>query len=403
MIALWICCFPGSVPSYGQDTTRAEELQRWRTEKSAFLWPEHTSGIAMKLDRFTERGLLDGTRSRKGTNGFQVLLGGMRSGNGTTFGVGYRRVDLLGDLLGFRGTARGTLRKAYMFDLEVDFPHLRTERGELSLYAKHENSPRMDYYGPGPNSRLDDRTSYRLEDTGVDIEGKYRLYKDLHLGASVGGYFPNVGKGDRNDVPSTEEKFTPEETPGLNDQGNFLRTSALLQYDYRDLPSGPRSGGNYFARYYFYRDETLGRHDFNLLDTTVEQYIPYWNKTRVIAIRLSSVMVWTRQGQTVPFYLQPTLGGNDFLRGFQRYRFTDQNAIQASVEHRWHMFSGGYAALFFEAGKVAPKPTRLLLGDLNYAGGVGLRFTLQDAVIMRIDNAVSSEGYRFIWTFSNMW
>ena len=26
-----------------------------------------------------------------------------------------------------------------------------------------------------------------------------------------------------------------------------------------------------------------------------------------------------------------------------------------------------------------------------------------DAVIMRIDNAVSREGYRFIWTFSNMW
>ena len=398
-----ICWLPGSIPLYGQAASRAEEIEQRRTDKKAFLWPERTSGITKQVDRFSERGLLEGARSGKGTSGFQVVLGGMRSGNGTTFGIGYRRVGLWGDRFGFRGTARGTIRQAYMFDLELDFSSLRSERSEVRLYAKYENSPMMDYYGPGPDSSKDDRTSYRLEDGSVDLEGRFRVWKGIHAGGSVGGYFPNTGRGKRNGVPSTEEIFDPTVTPGLGDQGMFFRVGALLQYDYRDLPSGPRTGGNYYSKYTHYWDKTLGRHDFNYLDSAVEQYIPYWNKTRVIAIRLASVLSWTREYQTVPFYLEPWLGGNEYLRGFARYRYYGQNALLLSVEHRWHLFSGGYGALFFETGKVAAKPSELDFSNLQYTGGIGLRFTIRDAVIMRIDNAFSNEGYRFIWTFSNMW
>jgi hypothetical protein len=31
-------------------------------------------------------------------------------------------------------------------------------------------------------------------------------------------------------------------------------------------------------------------------------------------------------GSVVPFYVQPTLGGPDDLRGFRRFRFRDDNA-----------------------------------------------------------------------------
>jgi len=403
IFAVVFCWLHGSTLLYGQAASRAEEIEQQRTDKRAFLWPERTSGITKQVSRFTERGLLEGARSGKGTSGFQVVLGGMRSGNGTTFGIGYRRVGLWGNRFGFRGTARGTLQKAFMFDLELDFSSLRSDRGQLRIYAKYENSPKMDYYGPGPDSQKGDRVSYLLEDGSADLEGKYRIWKGLHLGGSVGGYFPNVGRGRRSGVPSIDEVYDPVSTPGLGKQPTFFRAGALVQYDYRDLPSGPRTGGNYYAEYTRYWDQTLNKHDFNYLDTAVEQYIPYWNKTRVIAIRLAAVMTFTREDQTVPFYLEPWLGGNEYLRGFARYRYYDQNAILLAAEHRWHLFSGGYGALFFEAGKVASKPSELKFSNMQYSGGIGLRFTIRDAVIMRIDNAVSREGYRFIWTFSNMW
>src|SRR5262249_55162696 len=147
--------------------------------------------------------------------GFQIVLGGMRSGNGTTFGVGYRRIDLYNEWLSFRTTARGTIRKAYMFDLELESPRLRYRRGDVRLYIKHENSPTMDYYGAGPSSQKSGWTSYRLEDTGIDGSGRYRVWSHLYVGATGGIYLPNVGRGQRDGVPSTDEAYTPAQVPGL--------------------------------------------------------------------------------------------------------------------------------------------------------------------------------------------
>jgi len=386
-----------------QATSREEEIRQQRTDKLGRLWPERTSGIVKQVDKYTERGLLEGAQSGKGTNGLQFLLGGMRSGNGMTFGLGYRRVDLWGERLGFRATVRGTLAEAYMFDADVNFPRLNTRRGDVHVYAKYENSPQMDYYGPGQDSDKANRTSYRLEDASLDFSGRYRVWKGLSLGGTGGLYAPNTGPGKRSGFPSTEEKFTPSQTPGLDAQPDFLRAGFTVQYDYRDLPTGPRQGGNYYLNFKRYWDQELGQHTFNQWDTVVEQYFPYWNKTRVVAVRLAMVATQATEGQTVPFYLEPTLGGNEFLRGFERYRFHDQSSLLATVEHRWHLFSAGHAAAFFEVGKVAPKATQLNLARAKYSGGIGFRFTMREAVIMRLDNAVSNEGYRFMWTFSNMW
>jgi outer membrane protein assembly factor BamA len=392
-----------ALASAQQATSRTEQMEQIRADKLARLWPEHTPGLVKRLNNFAERGLLEGARSGKGANGPQIVLGGMRSGNGTTFGLGYRRIDLWNERLAFRATARGTPRLAYMFDLQVESPRLNRDRVDLKLYTKYENSPRMDYYGPGPDSAKSNRSSYRLEDVGSDLEGRIRVWRKFYAGAAGGLYVANTGKGERPDFPSTDEIFRPSQTPGLSQQSRFLRGGGFVEYDWRDNPGGPRSGGHYYARHLRYSDQQLGLHSFNRLEIGAEQYIPYWNRTRVIAFQSRAIGAWARDGQTVPFYLQPTLGGNEFLRGFERYRFYDQSSFQAAVEHRWYVFSNMHAALFFEGGKVAPKVSQLNFHKLEYSGGIGFRFTIQDTVIMRIDNAVSREGYRFMWTFSNMW
>jgi len=386
-----------------QVTSRADEIRRQRIEKQAMLWPERTPGIVKQLNKYAERGLLEGARSGEGTNGLQLVIGGMRSGNGAAFGIGYRRVDLWQERVAFRTTARGTYKLGYMFDFLIKFPRLKSERGEVEVYSKYENSPMLDFYGQGPDSHRINRTSFRLEDTSVDFRGRYRVWRNLYLGAFGGAYRPNVGRGKRSGYLSAEEKFSPAETNGLAQQTGFIRAGGRLQYDYRDLASGPRDGGNYYATYTRYWDQDLGRHTFHRLDTALEQFFPYWNKTHVLALRLGTVMTWANEGQTVPFYLQPTLGGNEYLRGFARYRFYDQNTILASAEHRWHVFSGGYAAAFFEMGKVAPKASQLNFHNVECTGGIGIRFMLRDAVFMRIDSAVSREGLRLIWTFGDMW
>ena len=197
--------------------------------------------------------------------------------------------------------------------------------------------------------------------------------------------------------------FPRRKSRGWSPQTWFVRTGGYVQFDYRDNPRGPRAGGNYYIHHTHYSDRKLHEHSYQRLEAAVEQHIPYFNKSRVIALRLGINVTYAYNGQTVPFYLQASLGGNELLRGFERYRFTDANSILGTAEHRWYVTSGLHAAVFVEAGKVAPRGTLLNPGHLEYAGGIGLRFTVHDNLFMRIDNGWSREGYRFIWTFSNMW
>ena len=213
---------PGS-PLLGQQfKTRAEEIEQARRDKRARLWRETESPIVQKVNTLVERGLLDGVTSGMGSNGWQVVLGGTRSGQGMSVGLGYRRTDLFGDRLGFRTTFRGTPQLASLVDFELNFPKLETERVFVNFHAKYENSPQVDFYGKGPDSSQQDRTSYRLETVGFDFNAGYRIFR--YLNAGVTGSFVSVhtGPGKRGGVPSTDEIFDFSSAPGLREDTNYL-------------------------------------------------------------------------------------------------------------------------------------------------------------------------------------
>ena len=84
------------------------------------------------------------------------------------------------------------------------------------------------------------------------------------------------------------------------------------------------------------------------------------------------------------------------------YRFRDDHSVNLSVEHRWHAFSFLDMALFGDAGKVVPLKRDVDPSNLHYSGGIGFRVRLRSAIITRIDFATSEEGFRMIWTFSDI-
>ncbi len=390
---------PGSDLLMGQVQSRAQEIQSGRARKMAHLWPERESPLVQQVSSLVERGLLEGAQTGQGANGWQFILGGMRSGQGMTVGLGYRRSDLWHDQLGFRTTFRGTIKLASLVDFQLTFPKLQTERAFLNFYAKYENSPQIDFYGKGPDSSEGDRTSYRLETFGFDVNAGYRLFRYLGLGITGVLVNEHTGPGTRGGVPSTDEVFDP---PGLEEDTHFAGAGGFMFLDYLDLPQGPRSGGLYGARVRHFADLGLEKFSFRQLDFEAQQYIPYFNKTRVIALRAVATFTFENSGNVIPFYAQPKLGGNDSLRGFERYRFYDKHALLLTAEHRWHAFSGLDMAIFVDAGKVASRKADVDFTGLEVSGGFGFRFKLKEAYFMRIDFAGGREGFRFRWTFSDI-
>ena len=386
----------GAASLYAQPKSRAEEIDQARREKIARLWPERESPMVDMVNGFVERGLLDDSEGA-GANGFQIVMGGMRSGQGASFGIGYRRRDIWNDRLAYRFTARGTLQNAWMLDAELDFPKLRSERGYITLYSKFESSPQMDFYGEGIDSNQDDRTSYSFDTLSFVGNAAYELFNNFRLG--ITGGFLDVATGTGRNKPSTEEVFNPL---GLGENTWFMHFGGFVLYDYRDHPGGPRSGGFYAARFRKYSDRGLDKFSFYQPEFELQQYIPYFNKTRVVAIRAKVMLSYADDGQAVPFYGQPKLGGNDDLRSFARYRYYDNNYLIVNVEHRWYAFTALDVALFADAGTVAAERAEVDFSDMRYSGGIGFRVRMQNTVVMRIDFAFGNEGARFMWTFADI-
>ncbi len=403
VVFLWL-----SAPAAAQDTaaalpqTRADVIAAERVEKVATLWPERQNAVADLVNGWVERGLKEGLDSGLGANGLQFVLGGMRAGQGLSGGIGYRRSDLFRDQLGLRGTARGTIYGAYMFDLDADFNGLRTRRTSLRWYTKFEHSPQIDYYGTGNSSSKDDRTSYRYDDLSSDFSGSFEAARYLHLGVT-GGYFQaHTARSDEGGPPPIDEAFAPGAIPGFATDTDYTRLGAFGYFDTRDSLTGPRSGAIYGAQYREYWDVQHKTFAFRQVEIEAQQYFPYFNRGRVIAVRGAVILTYPKGNDAVPFYLQPMLGGNDELRGFSPYRFRDHHALSLGLEHRWHAFSLLDMALFADAGKVVPLKRELTPERMHYSGGMGFRFRLRSAILSRIDFAASDEGFRMIWTFSDV-
>lgn len=91
-------------------------------------------------------------------------------------------------------------------------------------------------------------------------------------------------------------------------------------------------------------------------------------------------------GATLPFYLEPTVGGSDInsrvsLRGFPNYRFRDRNAVFVQADYTVPIYDPVELLLFYDAGTVGPTFSSLSFAHLRQDAGVGATFRLQGNVV----------------------
>ena len=387
-----------------QYATRAEQIQARRQQKLEGLSPEQAPDGEQTMNTIEDKKILE--RLAFGYHGLTLVMGGLGTGQGFAFGPQYLRTDLAGGEVTVRGSARYALSKAYLADAVLSFPRLADEHFFLEFAGTHRNYPTVDYYGPGSDSREQDRTHFRLEDTSIGVTAGVRPFGALEFGIRAGALLVNIGKGndiDDLDRPRTEDFFDPADVVGLDVQTDFLEGAVFARVDYRDNPLGARSGGHYLARLTYFDDRDLDRHDFRRLELEAQQYVPFFNKRRVIALRAKTLMSFTNGASRVPFYMQPVLGGSDDLRGFLPYRFYGDNLIVANVEYRWESFTGLDMALFFDAGKVTDDRSELNFDDLETSFGLGFRFNVNNSTFIRLDAGYSREGIQIWFKFANPW
>jgi outer membrane protein assembly factor BamA len=136
---------------------------------------------------------------------------------------------------------------------------------------------------------------------------------------------------------------------------------------------------------------------FRRFDADLRQYASILAERRVLAVRLFVSTSEPAAGARVPFYLMPSLGGHDSLRGFRDYRFRGPHAILTQTEYRFEVWSGFDAALFYDAGKVALRRADLNFTRLEDAYGFGFRFNTDNGAIFRIDAGFGSRDGKHLY------
>lgn len=393
-VVLCVC----ALAAYGQQQTRAELINQEHEAKQKLLEPDVQTKLEKRLLFIKDARLIE--RIAIGYAGLSGRLGGMPTGSGFALGPDYFRDDLLRGQVQLEAGAQASLRRWYNAQVRLSAPAFARNKLFWSAAVVHHNYNSLDYYGPGPDSEKTGRSNYRLEDTSFDTGGGVRPIKKLMVGASVGFVKTNVGPGLHDQRISSDVQYP--NVPGMHEQTNFLRYGFNVQFDYRDTPSGARSGGNYTLRLDDFEDTLDRNFDFQRLEIEAQQYIPIFNKRRVFALRAKTQQTFNPKGNRVPFYQQSVLGGDD-LRGFRPYRFYDANMYAFSAEYRWEVFSGLDMALFADAGQVQSKHWRLKLNNMESAVGFGFRFNAKNSPFLRLDVGFSHEGFQVWVRFREIW
>lgn len=405
-VVVGACLVAGLAPVGAQPAAEPEASSRieiWtslREQKSKELQPPRRKGLEKVLYNFREQRIME--RFMAGWHGFHARVGGLTTGSGFALGTEYRQERLADGILDFRISGLVSTKHYEKYEFQIGMPRLRNEHLFLDFHTIYRNYSQEDFYGIGPNTRKRDRTSFRLEDTTYLGTAGVRWRKWFRTGVQGGIIEANTGPGTDPRFPSVERVFTSRTTPALDFQPDYYQLGAFAQVDYRDEPGNPRAGGHYIAHWNYFGDRSRSLHTFRRIDGEIQQYLPFFNRRRVIALRAKTSVVDSSPGQTVPFYMQPTLGGSEDMRGFREFRFRDKNLMIYNLEYRFEVFSGLDMAVFGDAGKVFSHRSQFNLAHLEGSYGLGLRFNQEKAVFLRVDIGKSREGVRFFIKFGHV-
>jgi hypothetical protein len=286
----------------------------------------------------------------------------------------------------------------------------------FNLYVQAIALNKLTYFGLGPNSSVAGRSFYGMTQTIVGGSAVKPFYQPLHASVfgEINGRFVNIRPSHGQPSPSTDTLYTEASAPGLTNQpgslqlGEGIRIRPVYFHDFLNL--------NYSLSYQQFFAPGNSTFSFQRLTTDLSnEFALYHKRSRVLSARENNpvgpdecpaasdqdkdeCMAITRDregtielrfflatsmtpgGDLVPFYFQPTLGGNDIngnssLSSYQDYRFRAPNVMFLRQKFEYSIWGPLGFSIMADEGKVG-----LTRGDLgsnswihSFATGLTLR------------------------------
>ena len=411
------------------DEPRTERLREARRAKAETITSPETGLIPEAAGFIEQRAFEDFPNIDLSIPHVELVLGGLRSGAGTTAGL---RLEPFEREEGpyFSLTGRASLRRYWGvqsilgYDLGILKPY---------SYGSYQHIAQDEFYGIGPESTKEFRSNYRwnrgIVGGLIGIKPAHNLAFGSHLSYQSNG----LGRGADTQLPDLRNNFLllretqGRHIPGLDEEGdyvdvNYLMLGGYAELDTRkvyteehgiiDLPNDAAYSSRFApieqrlrgisldADQGFYLAAEAIRHyataeqpfSFTRYKLEAQEYVPIRHGFEVFAFRQFASFSTTGIEQNVPFYMMETMGGSRTIRGFDTFRFRDRNILVANNEFRWQVWVRLDMALFVDAGYAFKDLKDFQFKEIETGYGFGFRFKTSRSTAARLDLAWSREG-----------
>jgi hypothetical protein len=294
---------PGVAPAQAENAdttpaaaTRAARLEEERRQRASRLLKPARPG-------FLERQILAIEKQERPAildfhyRGFYPRFQSISSGSRTAPAVRFWDPHVGGGPLSVHASAAYSLAGYQLYDAQVGLiPYVegklpaRSTRGDdvhelgaltrsrashLILYgsARYRHNPRERFFGVGPDSRLEDRSLYLLQDGLYEMVGGYQFSERVTATVRAGLLQVDAGVSDDEALPSVADLFDDRRAPGLATQPDYVRVQGTLLVDGRDRPGNPHRGGLLALSLARYDDRDGDAYGFNRFALDARGYV----------------------------------------------------------------------------------------------------------------------------------
>jgi hypothetical protein len=369
---------------------RETVIQEAQTQKSHTLQPYVPTKSERLISKFESTFVYP-------TQTWHPFFDNAYAGGGFALGAGYMTHVSAFSSIDVRGSY--SIRDYKRVEAEFVSPRLFNRRGELSVLGGWRDATQVAFYGTGTDTSSDNRANYGFERpyaSALLTVWPTRQLLMLRGGLELTRWDLKSGAGS---APSVEDVYTPAQLPGLGAATTYVHSQGTVGFDWRTSSGYARRGGFYgvTAHDYSDRDDALG---FRQVDYEVIQHVPILREAWVISLRGLAKTTWAKEGEEVPFFMLPSLGGGSNLRGFSSWRFRDRHSLLLQAE--WRIMANRFfeTAVFYDTGKVAARTSDLDFHGLKHDYGIGARFHTPFSTALRVDVARSDEGTSLVFAMS---
>jgi hypothetical protein len=315
------------------------------------------------------------------TKHFAIVFGGIKPGSGLALGPALSHK--------FANGAYTQLKFVYSVDkfsvvqARYDTRKFWGGRAMLTNRLRWQDAPKLDLRELGPNAPKS-AVDYGEHKTEGSTRLRMQVAPALRIGAGLG-----IEK-----YSTTAIGIAPA-LPGFGTKPVFAHSFFSAARDSRLSPDYSRTGRLFEGALHHYFDLRDGQDSFGRFEGTVQQLIPTHGGKGVIDVSAHTWLSLADGDRSVPFFLMPTLGGSNYLRAYQSYRFRDKHAMMMRGEYRWAVHKMADLAGFLEGGTVASTIKGFRLNNMAQAIGIGLRVHTKTSSLVDLDLAHGRDGFKF--------